>query len=262
MNYLLDMSREIFQTMKLNILFLILISVNHLHAQFSGESFKKFLKDTTEFPKEEEVKMSRSSLDEDPIEVEVPSNDKKPSEPVKKGEEVSVKDAGSKLRKRVDIQISKHKDILKHYLDSGKSIDTASINSLISLIELKYENEQYRLLNEQKEKYQKKIEQQSNFLSVLILVFGLLLFIALLVFIGSRHQGLGENNRKLVGMIVIATFSIYLISAGFNNEQITPVIGLLGTLAGYVLSSNPTNNNGSLNLNKKKNESNEIGSKE
>ncbi|WDF56089.1 hypothetical protein [Mucilaginibacter sp. KACC 22063] len=42
----------------------------------------------------------------------------------------------------------------------------------------------------------------------------------------------------------IGTVSVFLIPAGFDNAQITPVVGLLGTLAGYLAGSNHSANTG------------------
>jgi hypothetical protein len=49
-----------------------------------------------------------------------------------------------------------------------------------------------------------------------------------------RKSQTGDVLRLFtVPMVIVA--AVFLVVTGFSNEQITPVIGLLGTLAGYVL---------------------------
>ncbi|SDE21427.1 hypothetical protein SAMN05216464_104380 [Mucilaginibacter pineti] len=87
-------------------------------------------------------------------------------------------------------------------------------------------------------------EEQSNTLSISILIFGAVL-IALILAFGSRNKSSDNDSfhtYKLVGIMFIGTVSVFLIPAGFNTTQITPIVGLLGTLAGYLVgSSNQTN---------------------
>jgi hypothetical protein len=40
---------------------------------------------------------------------------------------------------------------------------------------------------------------------------------------------------RLFGMLTIIVMSVFLIVAGYNTEQVAPVVGLLGTLAGYLV---------------------------
>jgi hypothetical protein len=50
------------------------------------------------------------------------------------------------------------------------------------------------------------------------------------------HSGKGaESVLRIFGTILIIITSLFLVVAGYNNEQIAPVIGLLGTIAGYLL---------------------------
>jgi uncharacterized membrane protein len=69
--------------------------------------------------------------------------------------------------------------------------------------------------------------------SVAVLLFGLLvLFLATcLIRLGKSYQAV----LRVFGTILIITVSVFLVVAGYNSNQIAPVMGLLGTIAGYLL---------------------------
>ncbi|HEV2841528.1 MAG TPA: hypothetical protein VGW39_09410 [Chthoniobacterales bacterium] len=72
-----------------------------------------------------------------------------------------------------------------------------------------------------------------KFLTISVLSFGLLVIITMAVLM-LRKSPAGEILRLFtVPMVIVA--AVFLVVTGFSNEQITPVIGLLGTLAGYIL---------------------------
>jgi len=80
------------------------------------------------------------------------------------------------------------------------------------------------------------IEQQSLFLSVLIVIFG-----CVIIWAANKQMSSGSNPDsvlKVFGGISIVILSVLLIAAGFSDQQISPVIGLLGTMAGYILGKN------------------------
>ncbi len=86
---------------------------------------------------------------------------------------------------------------------------------------------------------------------------GLLIFAVVVLLIVTaliRMQKLqGPEMVKFVLITLIIISTLYLITAGYSNDQIAPEIGLLGTIAGYLLgksgvndgSGNNTNNNNS-----------------
>lgn len=86
-------------------------------------------------------------------------------------------------------------------------------------------------------------EIQSTTLSIATLVFGVVLILIVLLF-KSASQANTFPIYKLIGIMFIGTVSVFLIPAGFDNAQITPVVGLLGTLAGYLAGSNHSANTG------------------
>ena len=106
-------------------------------------------------------------------------------------------------------------------------------------------------------------KDKSTLLAGLTLLFGLIVIIAILLFQKNKAPETNYHPFKLIGLMFVGTISVFLIPSGFSNQQITPIIGLLGTLAGYLVGS--SNNNQQINSNStsaittqpKKNESNE-----
>lgn len=71
------------------------------------------------------------------------------------------------------------------------------------------------------------------FLSISILTFSLLVFGLMTYLIKQGKEP--EIILKTFGSILIIVSAVFLIVAGYSEEQISPVIGLLGTVAGYIL---------------------------
>ena len=74
-------------------------------------------------------------------------------------------------------------------------------------------------------------------LSIGVLAFGLLFSgILTIVAVKCRTEKLfGASYLKLVGLTLVITAGLFLICAGYSQDQIAPMIGLLGTIAGYLL---------------------------
>ena len=70
-------------------------------------------------------------------------------------------------------------------------------------------------------------------LSIIILGFGLMV-IMIVFFVGTRQPN-PDGVFKLTTVTLVITSSLFLVIAGYSSEQIAPVIGLLGTIAGYLL---------------------------
>lgn len=70
-------------------------------------------------------------------------------------------------------------------------------------------------------------------ISSVVLVFGLTITVvaAWLVRSGISHNAV----LRVFGTILILVFSVFLVVAGYDDKQIAPVLGLLGTVAGYLL---------------------------
>ncbi len=70
-------------------------------------------------------------------------------------------------------------------------------------------------------------------ISASVLVFGVLVMV-----LASRalHKGIpAALVMRLFGMLTIVVMAVFLVVAGYDSQQIAPVTGLLGTLAGYLL---------------------------
>lgn len=76
-------------------------------------------------------------------------------------------------------------------------------------------------------------------LSISVLSFGLCVLL-MQTFLVTRVPS-GWTPAAILrsyGLTLILTFAVLLITAGYSNQQILPVIGLLGTVAGYLLGAN------------------------
>lgn len=76
------------------------------------------------------------------------------------------------------------------------------------------------------------------------LSFGILLFGLIVITTMSYLLNKGFNPKgilRLFSVPLIIVSAIFLVVAGYGEKQIAPVIGLLGTIAGYLLGS--TNDN-------------------
>lgn len=66
-----------------------------------------------------------------------------------------------------------------------------------------------------------------------ILLFGLLV---MLLATWALRQGIAAGLvLRLFGMLTIIVLAVFLVVAGYDSQQIAPVTGLLGTLAGYLV---------------------------
>jgi hypothetical protein len=78
-------------------------------------------------------------------------------------------------------------------------------------------------------------------ISASVLVFGF--FIMLLATILLYKGTTSHDILKLFGTMIIVISAVFLVVAGYSDTQIAPVIGLLGTIAGYLLGSKDTTEN-------------------
>ncbi|MDF3864220.1 hypothetical protein P3W53_07105 [Pseudomonas denitrificans (nom. rej.)] len=79
-------------------------------------------------------------------------------------------------------------------------------------------------------------------ISATVLVFGLAISLMIGYLLAKgKHP---EHLLRTFGTIVIIISAVFLVVAGYSDKQIAPVMGLLGTIAGYLLgkSSNGETN--------------------
>jgi hypothetical protein len=70
-------------------------------------------------------------------------------------------------------------------------------------------------------------------LSLGIGTFALLSFVLVAFLIWKNKRA--EQILRTFGILIIIFAAVFLVVAGYSDTQITPVIGLLGTVAGYLL---------------------------
>lgn len=73
------------------------------------------------------------------------------------------------------------------------------------------------------------------YLSLGVLGFGLLTMVLEIFVMLWLKKGWGPISSQVVGITFLVTAGVFLITAGYSREQISPMIGLLGTIAGYLL---------------------------
>ncbi|WP_305044221.1 hypothetical protein [Geoalkalibacter sp.] len=73
-----------------------------------------------------------------------------------------------------------------------------------------------------------------SLLSISILVFSLIALIMATVLLWRSSAQPGQILR-VFGILTIIGFSAFLLVVGYSNEQLTPIIGLFGAIAGYLL---------------------------
>ncbi|MEM8583320.1 MAG: hypothetical protein AAGF87_03575 [Bacteroidota bacterium] len=78
--------------------------------------------------------------------------------------------------------------------------------------------------------------------SIAVLAFGLGIIIALLWVIVRRIEIKETSDLvdalKLPIVVVIVISGVFLVTAGYGNDQIAPIVGLMGTIAGYLMGRN------------------------
>ncbi|MGV3586310.1 MAG: hypothetical protein ACO1OF_04855 [Adhaeribacter sp.] len=71
-------------------------------------------------------------------------------------------------------------------------------------------------------------------LSLYVLAFGILVILLEIYLIRNKNIS-SEDTIKFVIITIIIVSTLFLITAGYSNDQIAPAVGLLGTIAGYLL---------------------------
>ncbi|GAB3358706.1 hypothetical protein GCM10027430_29410 [Lysobacter tyrosinilyticus] len=75
-------------------------------------------------------------------------------------------------------------------------------------------------------------------LSLAVLVFALAaLIIEAFIAVKAQKPWSPQSITRAFGLTMILSFSMLLIVAGYDKDQIAPVMGLLGVIAGYLLGN-------------------------
>lgn len=73
------------------------------------------------------------------------------------------------------------------------------------------------------------------YLSLAVLGFGLIILVLQMAVMLKLGKGWGPNAIRISGLTLVVICGVFLITAGYSQDQIAPMIGLLGTIAGYLL---------------------------
>jgi hypothetical protein len=82
-----------------------------------------------------------------------------------------------------------------------------------------------------------------KFLVSSVLGFSCLAFLISAVLLW-RAKASPQSVLKVVGVISILCFSVLLLVIGYSNDQLTPIIGLFGAIAGYLLGKDAKQGDG------------------
>lgn len=77
------------------------------------------------------------------------------------------------------------------------------------------------------------------YLSIAILLFGALVTLGFLWAIINRTKGASASEfidaMRYPVVLVIVVGSLFMVTAGYGTDQTAPILGLLGTIAGYLM---------------------------
>lgn len=77
-------------------------------------------------------------------------------------------------------------------------------------------------------------------LGLSLLLFGVIVIIVEFLIIKKLDNVRSEGAIKFISVTLIIIGGLFLITSGFSGEEIAPIVGLLGTVAGYLLGKNDT----------------------
>ena len=80
--------------------------------------------------------------------------------------------------------------------------------------------------------------QNAMTMSSVVLLFGAIV-IALCAHLMKNSKPSPEAVLRVFGTVLIIVGALFLVVAGYTDKQMAPVMGLLGTLAGYLLGKAP-----------------------
>lgn len=82
-------------------------------------------------------------------------------------------------------------------------------------------------------------------LGVAILTFTVLVLAIQAILITKSKSTWHPNSMlRFMGLTLIMTSALFLVTAGYSAEQMAPAMGLLGTIAGYLLGAGESKRTG------------------
>lgn len=106
-----------------------------------------------------------------------------------------------------------------------------------------FEDIEHTISNEEASSANKIIPVPSSniqiYLSLGVLAFGLILVMFTGHVASKKSSGWDQDATKIFAVSVIVTAGLFLITAGYSDQQIAPMFALLGTIVGYLLGKSP-----------------------
>lgn len=78
------------------------------------------------------------------------------------------------------------------------------------------------------------LTQKELVLSVVEVVFGVVVTLVILRIVAKNYVGMDQGVRGVLVLTIVVS-TLVLITSGYSAEAIAPAMGLLGTIAGYLL---------------------------
>ena len=71
-----------------------------------------------------------------------------------------------------------------------------------------------------------------------VLIFGAIIIGSEILVMIKRERGWGAQSSRIVGITLVVIAAMFLVTTSIGQDRIAPAIGLLGTVAGYLLGKN------------------------
>lgn len=95
-------------------------------------------------------------------------------------------------------------------------------------------------VNPSSTEFNKFLVTRMTYMSVGVLVFGLVLVVCTGIVAFRKQAGWDREATRVFAVAVIVTAGLFLVTAGYSSQQIAPMFGLLGTIVGYLLGKSST----------------------
>jgi Kef-type K+ transport system membrane component KefB len=78
------------------------------------------------------------------------------------------------------------------------------------------------------------LSQKEFWAAMAVMVFSLFALTGAWLF--RRYASFSEDNIiRILALVLIVSGTLFLVTLGYNAQQISPALGILGTIAGYML---------------------------
>ncbi|QBR03629.1 hypothetical protein [Paraburkholderia pallida] len=87
------------------------------------------------------------------------------------------------------------------------------------------------------------LDDQQFWLAILVLLFGLVI-LAMQYRLLSKYRAKADEILRTFTTSLIVVVSLALVASGYGEQQISPVLGLFGTIVGYLLGASRNRDTG------------------